>query len=117
MPLVTIINHDNITFDVKQDRSILAGAREAKLPWRSYCGGKALCGTCCVLVVDGVLEKPTDIERYFIEGWGYHSSFRLACQARVVEPVSLISCADAGFEQGAVLAVYAEASSATQGNE
>ena len=84
MPSVTVVNRGNQTFDVRQGRTLLTGAREAGLPWRWYCGGEALCGTCCMLVVDGALDEPNEIERYFIEGWGYHPSFRLACQARVV---------------------------------
>ncbi|MDE0384413.1 MAG: 2Fe-2S iron-sulfur cluster-binding protein, partial [Defluviicoccus sp.] len=82
---------------------------EAGLPWRWYCGGEALCGTCCVLVVEGALDEPNEVERYFIEGWGYHPSFRLACQARVVEPVAVISCAEEGYDRDAVLAAYESA--------
>jgi len=109
MPVVTVKNRGNQTFDVKQGRTLLTGAREAGLPWRWYCGGEALCGTCCMLVVDGELEPPNDIERYFIEGWGYHPAFRLACQARVKEPVSVISCADEGYNRDTVLAAYDKA--------
>lgn len=111
MPSVTVVNRDNQTFEVKQGRALLTGAHEADVAWRWYCGGEALCGTCCMLVVDGALGEPNDLERYFIEGWGYHPSFRLACQASVVEPVSVISCADEGYEKGAVLAAYETAKS------
>ncbi len=109
MPTVTIVNRDNQTFDVKQGRTVLTGARDSDQPWRWYCGGEALCGTCCMLVVDGELEPPNDIERYFIEGWGYHESFRLACQARVKGPVSVIACGDEGYNRDTVLDVYENA--------
>ena len=59
-----------------------------------------------MLVVDGELEQPSEVEKYFIEGWGYHPAFRLACQARVNSDASVISCADAGYERDAVLAAY-----------
>ena len=116
MPTVTVVNRDNQTFETKQGRTLLTGAREAGLPWRWYCGGEALCGTCCMLVVDGKLDEPSDVERYFIEGWGYHPSFRLACQARVVEPVSVIACAEEGYEKEAVLAAYDAALAAKGGD-
>ena len=110
MPRVTVVNRDKRrSFEVKPGRTVLTGAREAGLPWRSYCGGEALCGTCCLLVVRGALGEPEDVERYFIEGWGYHPAFRLACQARVTGPVSVISCADEGYDKDEVLAAYAAA--------
>ncbi len=106
MPSVKILNRDDQTFEVKQGRTMLTGANESDAHWRSYCGGQALCGTCCMLVVDGELDKPGEIEQYFIEGWGYHPSYRLACQARVVGDVTVVSCADEGFAREAVLAAY-----------
>ena len=106
MPAIKVLNCGGQSFDVKQGRTVLTGAREAQARWRSYCGGLALCGTCSMLVVDGKLDQPNDIERYFIEGWGYHPSFRLACQARVVEEVSVICCGDEGFETEAVMAAF-----------
>jgi len=115
MPVVTVKNRENQTFDVKQGRTLLTGAREAGLAWRWYCGGEALCGTCCMLVVEGELEPPNDIERYFIEGWGYHPSFRLACQARVKEPVSVISCADEDYDKDKVLQAYETARAKEKG--
>lgn len=106
MPKVTVANRDNQSFDVKPGRTVLTGARNAEVAWRWYCGGEALCGTCCMLVVDGELDKAGEIEQYFIEGWGYHPSYRLACQARVTGEVSVISCADEGYEKEAVLEAY-----------
>ncbi len=79
IPRVKVLNRDTQPFEVKDGRTLLTGARGAGLPWRWYCGGEALCGTCCVLVVEGALGEPGELERYFIEGWGYHPSFRLAC--------------------------------------
>lgn len=102
MPTVKVLNRGQ-DFEVQQGRSLLTGAQKAGQRWRSYCGGKALCGTCCMVVVAGELAPPSDIERYFIEGWGYHPGYRLACQASVVGDVSVISCADEGYERDKVL--------------
>jgi len=103
MPVVKVLNRNEQTFESRKGGTVLAGARAAKAEWRWYCGGQALCGTCCMLVVEGELEKPGEIEQYFIEGWGYHPSYRLACQARVVGDVSVVACADEGFEKDAAL--------------
>jgi len=105
MPTVTVLNRGQ-SFEVQQGRSLLTGAQKAGQRWRAYCGGKALCGTCCMVVVDGELGPPGDIERYFIEGWGYHPGYRLACQASVTGDVTVISCADEGYERDRVLQVY-----------
>jgi ferredoxin len=115
MPTVTVRNRQNKSFEVKQGRTLLTGAREAEVDWRWYCGGLALCGTCCMLVVDGELEAPNDIERYFIEGWGYHPSFRLACQAKVTRDVGVIVCGDEGYEAPNVVAAYDRALDESKG--
>lgn len=108
MPKVTVAN-TNESFTVRKGRSLLSGAKGANSPWRSYCGGMALCGTCCMLVVEGEFESPEDTERYFIEGWGYHPNYRLGCQAKVIGNATVISCADEGYEPDKAMAAYAAA--------
>ena len=109
MPTIKVLNRNDVAFEVRQGQTVLAGAKDAATRWRSYCGGMALCGTCCMLVVDGELDKPSEIEQFFIEGWGYHPSFRLGCQARVTGDAAVVSCADAGYEKDAVLEAFEEA--------
>ncbi len=106
MPKVRVLNRDDQSITVKQGRTVLVGANESNARWRAYCGGMALCGTCCMIVVDGELAPPNDIERYFIEGWGYHPNYRLGCQAKVTGDVSVISCDQEGYEKEAVLKAY-----------
>jgi ferredoxin len=115
MPTVKVVNRNDETFEVRKGGTALSGARAAKKDWRWYCGGQALCGTCCMLVVDGELEKPGELEQYFIEGWGYHPSYRLACQAKVTGDVSVIACADEGYDKDAVIGAYAAARSGKPG--
>lgn len=109
MATVKVVNRGNVAFAARNGGTVLAGARAAKEEWRWYCGGQALCGTCCMLVVEGELEKPGEIEQYFIDGWGYHPSYRLGCQARVKGDVSVVACADEGFEKHAVLKAFEKA--------
>jgi ferredoxin len=109
MPKVRVLNRNGETFDVKPGRTVLVGARDSGVKWRAYCDGMALCGTCALLVVDGEVGPPSEIERYFVEGWGYHPSYRLGCQCRVNGEVSVVSCAEAGYKKDAVLKAYDEA--------
>ena len=109
MPKVSVVNRTDQEFEVFQGRTLLVGAREAEVPWRWYCGGQALCGTCARLGVDGELGAPTETEQYFIEGWGYHPAYRLGCQARVTGEVKVINCADEGFEKEKVLQAWDKA--------
>jgi ferredoxin len=80
--------------------------RTNNAPWRSFCGGQALCGTCCMLVVSGNVSEPTQTEKYFIEGWGYHPSYRLACQTRALGDTAVISCMDEGYDPQNSVAAY-----------
>jgi ferredoxin len=98
--------------EARDGSSVLKAAQDSNVPWRWFCGGQALCGTCAMLVVDGKVSEPTDIERYFIEGWGYHPRFRLACQTRAWGQVTVISCMDAGYDPDSVVAAFAKASEA-----
>jgi ferredoxin len=96
--------------EARDGSSVLKAAQDNDAPWRWFCGGQALCGTCAMLVVDGKVSEPTEIERYFIEGWGYHPRFRLACQTRAWGEVKVISCMDEGYDPDSVTAAFAKAS-------
>ena len=109
MAKIRILNRAGQAFEAKDGRTLLGGALAAQVRWRYYCGGKALCGTCAMLVVDGEVAPPDKLEQYFIEGWGYHPRYRLACQAKVRGDCAVINCSDAGFEKEAVLRVYEQA--------
>jgi len=51
------------------------------------CGGNALCGTCCVLVVEGEehLSEAQPAEAHRLAELDLGPAHRLACQARIVE--------------------------------
>lgn len=114
MPTVKVVNRPGAdgapeSIDVRPGATVLSGARTGKKDWRWYCGGQALCGTCSMLVVEGELDQPGDLERYFIEGWGFDPSYRLGCQARVRGDARVVACGDEGFDRDKALAALAAA--------
>ena len=108
MATIKVLNRQQ-QFEGRDGGSVLKAAQDSGAEWRWFCGGQALCGTCAMLVVNGKVSDPTEIERYFIEGWGYHPRFRLACQTRAWGDVSVISCLDEGYDPDAVAAAFGRA--------
>jgi ferredoxin len=105
MAKVTVLNRD-AAYDVRDGSSVLTAMRTNNAPWKSFCGGQALCGTCCMLVVSGNVSEATPTEKYFIEGWGFHPTYRLACQTRAMGDVAVISCMDEGYDPKDSVAAY-----------
>lgn len=108
MAIIHVINRQQ-QFEARDGSSVLKAAQDGNAQWRWFCGGQALCGTCAMLVVDGKVSEPTETERYFIEGWGYHPQFRLACQTRAWGDVKVISCLDENYDPDSVVAAYGKA--------
>jgi ferredoxin len=107
MATVTVLNRESAHYEVRDGASVLTAMRTNNAPWRSFCGGQALCGTCCMLVVSGNVAEPTQTEKYFIEGWGYHPSYRLACQTRAMSgEVAVVSCMDENYDPQNSVAAY-----------
>jgi ferredoxin, 2Fe-2S len=80
-------------------RSLLNSLLAAGKGIRHDCGGKALCGTCAVRVVEGAegLSPVEPLEARRLEAAGRGAGYRLACQARAARDVSIeISAARSG---------------------
>ena len=61
------------------------------------CGGNALCGTCCVLVVEGAegLSPADAAETARLKEMGVGRPHRLSCQARLLNykgEITLVAC-------------------------
>ncbi|MBI1821525.1 MAG: (2Fe-2S)-binding protein [Nitrospirae bacterium] len=78
--------------EVKPGTSILAASMKAGIKHMHLCGGRGLCTTCRVHVVEGEdnLSKMENFERISLRA---HLSFsgevRLACQAKVLGPLKV----------------------------
>ena len=71
--------------------TILGAALREGLPFAHACGGRALCSTCRVLIVDGgsACTPRTTKERAVAERLGFGDEFRLACQTSVTSEVTV----------------------------
>ncbi len=71
--------------------TLLAAAGELDLELDHYCGGQCSCGTCRVEVVEGAtsLSRITPTERVVLGHEAEVAGDRLACQARILGPVTV----------------------------
>ena len=69
-----------------KDETLLQVAIRHDLPLNHTCGGFGTCGTCRVIVVEGLenLEDRNEIESEMAAERGFHSHERLACQCAPV---------------------------------
>ncbi len=70
---------------ISETQTILEAVVEAGIPHTQACGGKALCSTCRVMILDGVDQctPPTAAEKALTQRLGFPQNIRLACQAGV----------------------------------
>jgi adenylate cyclase len=71
--------------------TILGAALREGIPFAHACGGRALCSTCRVIVVDGrsACTPRTAKERTIADRLGFSDDFRLACQTSVTAEVTV----------------------------
>ena len=71
--------------------TILGAALRQGIPFAHACGGRALCSTCRVLVIDGraACTPRTAKERAIADRLGFGDEFRLACQTSVTAEVTV----------------------------
>ena len=79
------------TIEVKGGSTILAAAIRSGVDISHYCGGMGSCGTCKVAVVSGAenLMAASGREQMVLGSQSTTGGDRLACQARVVGPVTV----------------------------
>jgi class 3 adenylate cyclase/hemoglobin-like flavoprotein len=67
-------------------RTLLDASISARIPHWCECGGHGRCTTCRVKVVDGAdnLTPQTPVERRMADLYGWETTTRLACQARLL---------------------------------
>jgi class 3 adenylate cyclase/nitrite reductase/ring-hydroxylating ferredoxin subunit len=90
MPRITCLP-DKREFDVRPDETILDGALRAGIPHAHACGGKAMCSTCRIWILDQLenCEERNEVERALAESLGFGPEVRLACQTKLRGDVKL----------------------------
>lgn len=61
----------------------------AGLPIKLYCQGRGICGRCLVEIKSGPLPEETEAERKFRHERRLRPTFRLACQLRLHQPLTV----------------------------
>jgi 2Fe-2S ferredoxin len=80
---VTFLPDQNVPVGAKElERNLLDLAVRNKVPIGHSCGGGGSCGTCRVIVVEGLdrLEVRGDVEQAMADDRGFAPQERLACQ-------------------------------------
>jgi adenylate cyclase len=84
------INEEEI--EVEPGTSVLAASMKAGLRHMHLCGGRGLCSTCRVRIIEGAdqLSEMESFERISLRGHlSFSENVRLACQAKVAGPVQV----------------------------
>ncbi len=70
-----------------EGETLLSLALRLKLPLHHSCGGMGTCGTCRVVVREGLeqLPSPGEVEQEMIQDRGFSKIERLACQLEPIE--------------------------------
>ncbi len=76
---------DDKSIEVRADETLLAASLRSRIPHVHACGGKALCSTCRVLIVEGLEYccEPNAKEAAIAKALRLGPSVRLACQTTV----------------------------------
>ncbi len=82
-----IINEQLVEAKVCPEDTLLDVATRSKLPLNHSCGGMGTCGTCRVIVREGLekLGPPESVEQEIIRDRGFSKIERLACQNHPID--------------------------------
>ena len=80
---------DGKTVAVEPGSTITEAAASAEIVIDSPCGGEGRCGKCKVLVSAQNIEPPTEAEGRLLSDEELSEGYRLACQTRVVDDMTV----------------------------
>ncbi|MDQ0255765.1 ferredoxin [Evansella vedderi] len=87
MVKVTVPGWDQ--FEVEEGTKLVLALEDNGVDILHRCGGKAKCTTCRVKVIDGDFGPLTEIEKEAFSKKGVEEGYRLSCQVRVNEDVTV----------------------------
>jgi len=77
---------DDISFTIEDEETLLAGAIRNGVPHFNACGGKGVCSTCRIYILDGLksCSMRTNVEDKIAKELGFSENTRLACQTKIL---------------------------------
>ena len=91
MPKITFTNN-NLTAEVPDESTILDAALEKGREIEHDCGGNGVCGTCHVIIIDGMENlsaRDGDEEDLLRDVEALADNARLACQAHIFGDITV----------------------------
>ena len=79
----------NISFEAEKDSSLFKNLKQAGVPIASSCNGDGICGKCIVVIEDGQVSPPTDLEKKLIDKIPLSPQERLSCQCTATSTLTL----------------------------
>ena len=87
-----------ISCSVPVGQTVMAAAASRGIELRSECGGKGTCGKCLVQITPTAhVSEISDNEIRALSRSAHHKGSRLACQAKIVQPIS-VTVPEAGLD-------------------
>ena len=80
---------DGITITVEPGTTILRAGHDAGVDITATCGGRGRCTSCRVKFVSGTIPPPTIMDELQLGDGLVREGYRLSCQCRVSEPVTV----------------------------
>jgi uncharacterized 2Fe-2S/4Fe-4S cluster protein (DUF4445 family) len=80
---------DGVTRQVEPGATILTSAHDAGVDITATCGGRGRCTSCRVKFVAGAVPPPTIMDELQLGDALVREGYRLSCQCRVTEPVTV----------------------------
>ena len=90
MPKITIENL-GVSIDVKPGQSLLNTLLYEEIPIHTKCGGRARCGCCRVLILEGMkgTTPVNEYEKLKLPAEEIKTGWRLACQVHTLRDITL----------------------------
>ena len=77
------------TLEVPSGATILRAAHAAGVDITATCGGRGRCTSCRVKFIEGAVPPPTIMDELQLGGDLVRDGYRLSCQCRVTEPITV----------------------------
>ncbi len=86
---IQVLGVKNIEISSDERLTLLEALLQKKVDWDHLCGGGGSCGTCRVIVEEGLENLPhrNAVEKEMAEARGFSKKERLACQIPAIGPL------------------------------